>query len=310
MWSGMAHEYVGECNNESSCFNLVMVLGGFWLSGFQVQFSWPGMATVQSLAMEPAGTESGFPKGLKKRLLAVLLNAELQFGFVTVSFWGFCSTVVKQFLGKFCLGLYCLTPLHELISSCPVRQSSGRTATPFSEHHYPSLWKVMRFMKTVTTFFHPPPQRLLGSEELRSLTNDINIYLKAKQLFSFLLPPHCAALGVQHSHCYIPTLQFSVSSWPAVLSSKGWFLLFVSFLGKKTSANALLQNRQEGQLHPFSMMRAGTWWTWKASCSLQNVIMWLMYSRPAGDKPTLLREPLRHCSTLACPCWQGSGGFY
>lgn len=215
--------------------------------------------------------------------------------FSTVNFRGFCSTVVKQFLGKFCLGLYCLTPLHELISSCPVRQSSGRTTTPFSEHHYPSLWKVMRFMKMVMTFFHPPPQRLLGSKELRSLTNDINIYLKAKQLFSFLLPPPCAALGVQHSHCYIPTLQFSVSSWPAVLSSKGWFLLFVSFLGKKTSADALLQNRQEGQLPPFSMMRAGMWWTWKASCSSpkpNHVVNVFQASRRQADPTSRASETL------------------
>jgi len=98
----------------------------------------------------------------------------------------------------------------------------------------------MRFMNTVMVFFCPPPQCLLGSKELRSLTNDVNVYLKAKQLFGFLLPPHCAALGAQHSHCYIPTLQFSVSSWPAVLSSKGWFstvyFFFISWFSTSKQA--------------------------------------------------------------------------
>lgn len=206
------------------------------VSGFHVQcplsLEWPWCRVLQ---WKLQALNLAFQRGWRNFFFFAVLDAESQFGFVTVSFWGFCSPVVKQFLGKIWLGLYRLTPLRELISPCPIRPSSGRTAAPFSEHHYPSLWKVMRFTKMVMTFFHPPPQHLLGSRDLQSLTNDINIYLKAKQLFSFLLPPHCAALGVQHSHCYIPTLHFSVSSWPAVLSSKGWFLLFISFLGKNIS---------------------------------------------------------------------------
>lgn len=176
--------------------------------------------------------------------------------------------MVIQSLGKLGLCLCCLTPLHKAISSCPLRQNSSRIAAPFSEHHYPSLWEVMRFMVMVTMFFHPPPQHLLGSKELQSLPNCINIYLKAKQLFISLLP-HYAALGMLHSHCYIPTLQFLVSFWHTVL----WvsFLVFVSFLlKKKKSAGILLQNRQEGQLSAFSMMRAGMWWTRKTSCSSPN----------------------------------------
>lgn len=170
------------------------------------------MATVQSPAVEAADTEFGFPVGLKKRLFAVLLNAELQFGFVTVSFQGFVPLWSNNSWVNFAWVLYYLTSLPELISSCPIRQSSDRTAALFSEHHYPSLWQAMRFMKMVMTFFHPPPRCLLGSKELWSLTNDINLYLKTKQLFSSLLPLHCAALGVQYSHCCTPTLQFSVSS--------------------------------------------------------------------------------------------------
>lgn len=69
---------------------------------------------------------------------------------------------------------------------------------------------------------------------------------------------------MQHSHHYIPTLQWSVSSWLAVLSSKDCFLLFIFCV--KMSADALLQNRQ-GQFPFFSVMRADPRWTWKASCS-------------------------------------------
>lgn len=159
--------------------------------------------------------------------------------------------VLKQVLDKFCLGVCCLTPLYELIISFPVKQSSSRTAAPFSEYHYSSLWKVMRLMKMVMTCFHPPPQCLLGSKELQSLTNYINTYPREEQLFSFLLPPHCATLGVQHSHCYVPTLQFSVSFWPVVLSSKGCFLLFISFLGKHISWCPTSEEARRAVASPF-----------------------------------------------------------
>lgn len=222
MWSGVAHVHVWECSNESSCFNAILVLGSFWLSDFQVQCSlgleWPQYTVLQwklqtlNLAFQ-WGWRKGFLLSFSMQNCSLVLLQSVSKAFVPL--WSNNSWV------NFAWVLYYLTPLPELISSCPIWQSSGRTAALFSEHHYPSLWQAMRFMKMVMTFFHPPPRCLLGSKELWSLTHDINLYLKTKQLFSFLLPLHCAALGVQYSHCCTPTLQFSVSSWPPVLSSKG-----------------------------------------------------------------------------------------
>lgn len=217
--------------------------------------------------------------------------------------------MVIQSLGKLGLGLCCLTPLHKAISSCPLRQNSSRIAAPFSEHHYPSLWEVMRFMVMVTMFFHPPPQHLLDSKELQSLPNCINIYLKAKQLFISLLP-HYAALGMLHSHCYIPTLQFLVSFWHTVLRVS--FLVFVSFLLKKTSKHQLKSYFRTGKKG--SCLRF-PWWEQecdghgKQAVVLQIKVIQLTYSRPAGHKLTVLPEPLRHCRALVCTRWHISGGL-
>lgn len=164
------------------------------------------------------------------------------------------------------------------------------------------LWDSWRW----SWHFSIHPHYLLGIKGLQSLTSDINTYLKTKQLFSFLLPPHCAALGGQHSHCYIPTLQFSVSSWPAVLSSSDWFSVFISSLGKKQQLTLYFRIGKKGSCLPFPWEQAHDG---HGAVVFRRVITWLMYSRPPGDKLTLLSEPLRHCSTLACPCRQVSTGF-
>jgi len=75
------------------------------------------------------------------------------------------------------------------------------------------------------------------------------------------------------------------------------FLLFISF----SSADSLLQNRQEGQLPPFSMMRAGTWWTWKASCSSpkhNHVVNVFQTSRRQADPTWRASETSQHISML------------
>lgn len=98
-----------EPNNESSCFNVVVL---FEVSDFQVQRSlgleWPSA----EFCSQSCRYWIWYSKGAEKKAFCCPSQCRIAVSFCNSHF---LSLLFHQLLGKFCLDLYCLTLLHELI---------------------------------------------------------------------------------------------------------------------------------------------------------------------------------------------------